>query len=127
MDRSVIQGGWTCKCNVTIYGRKCATCGDTAPSVMPHQLADARSSKSDDCRHWSPLDALLTMVGDIQEGKISPDQLLIIYRRPDNPGDERTTYHMNFFASGMTRQEHLALLELHWFRYMKEWTSPGED
>jgi len=72
-----------------------------------NELAKKRSEAAGDCRLWSPRDALLATVRQIDEGGINPDKLVISYREPTE-NEHEVKY--GYFAAGVTTLEHAGLL-----------------
>ena len=57
----------------------------------PKTLGEHRSDKSDQANDWTPRDALIAMLRDIDSGAASPDNLIIVWSvghtRKDKPGN----------------------------------------
>lgn len=47
---------------------------------MPVSLAEVRSDRSQSARDWSPRDALIAALRDLDSGKIKPEAMVIVYR-----------------------------------------------
>ena len=73
----------------------------------PNELAERRAEEKGDCRVWTPVDALLACLRDIESGEINPERLVIHYSALD--GDDRT---FNYYASNVTSVEHAGLLAM---------------
>jgi hypothetical protein len=57
----------------------------------PESIADRRSDLSNSCTDWSPRDALINMLRDIDSGKIKTDVICICYRKEHDDGTAPTT------------------------------------
>lgn len=71
---------------------------------------ERQANKNDDCRLWTVRDALVFMVREIDEGRLKPDQIVAVYRMPNAREDGFT---VNYIQAGVTRAEHIAMIELH--------------
>jgi hypothetical protein len=58
----------------------------------PVSISEARASKEHDSRLWTPRDALINLLRDIDSGKVAPDALVCVYRATDEDGDLCTRY-----------------------------------
>lgn len=73
-------------------------------------LSALRAEKSQDCRDWSPLDALRECVAKIESGEWDVEMIYVaIKTRPDAGGQYRTPSR----CAGMTRLETIGLLQDH--------------
>lgn len=50
----------------------------------PQSLSEIKSDKSWNPQDWTPRDALISALRDIDSGKINPDSLIIIYNNKDD-------------------------------------------
>jgi hypothetical protein len=75
----------------------------------PNELAERRAEEKDDCRLWSPKDALLACLRDLESGEITPERLVISYTQRI---DENTVDY-NYYAANVTTMEHAGLLSMH--------------
>ena len=66
----------------------------------PVSTSEVRANREEDCRLWSPRDALISILRDIDEGKVAPDALICIYR-------ERGDDDARMAADGVDRSAHL--------------------
>jgi hypothetical protein len=80
------------------------------PHFKPNELAERRSEQAGDCRQWTPKDALLAALRDIESGKINPTMLVISYREPSEVDNE---VYYRYYAAGVTAMEHAGLLAMH--------------
>lgn len=53
-------------------------------SNHPPSLNEIRADKTQDATNWTPRDALISALRDIDSGKIDPDSLVIIYNTKDD-------------------------------------------
>lgn len=86
-------------------------------SDEPISLAAARATKAEDCRLWSPLDALKDLVRRIEAGEVNPTQLVVHYF--EETADGCRNHH--YTAAGVTFPEHLALLAVAQHRTLEMW------
>lgn len=49
----------------------------------PQSIAEARSDRTRCSQDWSPRDALIATLRDIDQGKIAPDQVIIVMAQKD--------------------------------------------
>lgn len=70
-------------------------------------LGEIRADKSRDCKDWSPRDALIYILGQIDRGEIAPDCLMVIYDRKDKKGEEE----LGFTQAGPSWLKRLGLLQ----------------
>jgi len=75
---------------------------------QPDQLAERRSTQAGDCKLWSPRDALLAAVRDLDAGEINPQMLVVSFRQPTEDGKLEYRY----YAAGVTVLEHVGLLTM---------------
>lgn len=81
----------------------------------PVSMSEARATRDEDCRLWSPRDALISILRDIDEGKVAPDALICIYRERGDDGSTRT----HFAAASPDIHTSLGLLTRGQFRLME--------
>jgi len=71
----------------------------------PVSIGEARSVREHDCRLWSPRDALVNTLRDLDEGKINPTDLLICWATTSDDGAvgifQAVSAHSGVFALGM--------------------------
>jgi hypothetical protein len=48
----------------------------------PISLNEAKASKAKNGGLWTPRDALISMLRDIDSGEIAPEQLIVLYLKP---------------------------------------------
>ena len=73
----------------------------------PINLAKPRADKADDCRLWTPLDALKDLIRQIEDGEVAPDRLIVIHHKgAAGPGD----LYVRF--AGVDKLQTLALLSI---------------
>ena len=63
-------------------------------SAYPPSLGELRSDKSDRASDWTPRDALISVLRDIDTGVINPDALVISYRQPAADGHGSSAFVM---------------------------------
>ena len=73
----------------------------------PDELAERRAQSESDCRLWTPADALLACLRDIESGEIDPENLVIHFSQKID--DDRT---YNYYASNVTTMQHAGLLAM---------------
>lgn len=61
-------------------------------SQYPESLGERRSAEESNGALWTPRDALIAMLRDIDSGRISPDALIVCYREAIGTGDVRSSY-----------------------------------
>lgn len=83
----------------------------------PVSLAKARADKTNDCREWTPLDALKDLVADIEAGRAKPTQLVVHFMEEAEAG--RRIYR--YSAAGITYPEHVCLLAVAQARIIGDW------
>lgn len=59
---------------------------------VPVSLKERRAEKSQDGTLWSPRDALISLLRDIDKGKLSPTDVVICYREEHATGAGRTRF-----------------------------------
>lgn len=85
----------------------------------PDPLRERRADKAKDAKLWTPLDALRAMIRDIENGSITaPNQIVIIYQKEGAKGENNT---IGYYQAGLDRATHIALLEVHKYKYLKDW------
>lgn len=60
-----------------------AVVSDEDFSKYPKSVGEARSEASERASDWTPREALISMLRDIDSGKVKTDALVICFRRPD--------------------------------------------
>ncbi|MGL5734197.1 MAG: hypothetical protein ACRCYS_04950 [Beijerinckiaceae bacterium] len=63
-------------------------------SSHPTSLGEVRSERSERASDWTPRDALISVLRDIDAGAIAPDALIISYRLPTPDGIGSTSFVM---------------------------------
>ena len=60
----------------------------------PLSISELRANREQKASLWSPRDALISTLRDLDSGKIKPDQLIVGWRVPPEEGDDddRSTY-----------------------------------
>lgn len=58
---------------------------------VPKSLGEVRANKAESAAKWTPRDALISLLRDIDEGKVKPDALIVAYR--EMVGDDKTSSH----------------------------------
>lgn len=58
----------------------------------PVSLTEAKASRDHDSRLWTPRDALISLLRDIDSGAINPNALVAVCRTQDEDGGYRTTF-----------------------------------
>ena len=58
----------------------------------PVSLTEARANREYDSRLWTPRDALISLLRDIDNGVINPDALVAVCRTKGEDGSYRTTF-----------------------------------
>lgn len=56
-------------------------------SEHPQSVAEIRAGKAGRARLWTPRDALIDMLRDIDSGKVAPRTLVICWSEPDQSGE----------------------------------------
>ena len=80
------------------------------------EIAKRRAEKKEDCREWTPLDALEDLVKDIKDGKCKPTQLIVhMFEEHDNGKDH------SYVAAGIAIPEHIALLQVAMASVLELW------
>jgi len=81
----------------------------------PVSITEARANREENSALWTPRDALISMLRDIDSGIINPDALVAICRTKDEDGNYRTTFvnatpdvHV---AMGLLTRGHFRLME----------------
>lgn len=84
-------------------------------SDHPVSISEARANREEDSRLWTPRDALISILRDIDSGAINPDALVAVCRTKDEDGGYRTTFvnaspdiHV---AMGLLTRGHFRLME----------------
>jgi hypothetical protein len=84
-------------------------------SDHPVSITEARANREENSALWTPRDALISMLRDIDNGIINPDALVAICRTKDEDGAYRTTFvnatpdvHV---AMGLLTRGHFRLME----------------
>jgi hypothetical protein len=81
----------------------------------PVSTSEVRANREEDCRLWSPRDALISILRDIDEGKVAPDALICIYR--ERGGDD--SFRTHFAAASPDIHTSLGLLTRGQFKLME--------
>lgn len=58
----------------------------------PVSLTEAKANRDQDSRLWTPRDALISLLRDIDSGEINPNALVAVCRHQDDGGAYRTTF-----------------------------------
>lgn len=58
----------------------------------PVSLTEAKANRDHDSRTWTPRDALISLLRDIDSGKINPNALVAVCRSLDEQGSYDTTF-----------------------------------
>ena len=84
-------------------------------SNHPVSLTEAKANRECNSALWTPRDALISMLRDIDSGEINPDALVAVCRTKDQDGAYRTTFvnatpdvHV---AMGLLTRGHFRLME----------------
>lgn len=78
-------------------------------SDYPESLATARAHSESDARLWTPRDALLEVLKDIDSGVANPTQIIIVYEQDPPEGKQQDT---TYVAAGVRNcKDALGLLE----------------
>ena len=59
-------------------------------STYPRSIAEVRSDKTGNASQWTPRDALIDTLRQIDSGELNPDALTIVYRETTGPGVTNT-------------------------------------
>lgn len=60
----------------------------------PRSVAEIRSDRSMNAKDWTPRDALISVLRDIDSGAVDPDALIVVYRRRDADGANLTHFRL---------------------------------
>lgn len=82
----------------------------------PVSLTEAMANRKHDSRLWTPRDALISLLRDIDSGLISPDALVAVCRTQDSDGG----YHTTFVNATPDVHVAMGLLARGQFRLMEE-------
>jgi len=52
----------------------------------PVSITEAKADREHDCTLWTPRDALISLLRDIDSGAVKPDALVCVYRFEDDDG-----------------------------------------
>ena len=77
-------------------------------------LNQTKADKEQDCRLWTPLEALEALVQEIKNGEISPDMVYVAMRVRD--ADDTNLVFYNYTTAGATNMELSGLLAQHLHR-----------
>lgn len=55
-------------------------------SNAPTSITEAKAIRADDAAQWTPRDALVSMLRDIDAGSLEPTELVLLYREPKEGG-----------------------------------------
>lgn len=61
-------------------------------SDHPESVAERRAAIARDCKLWTPRDALISVLRDIDSGAIDPDTLVVAYRTRQADGSSSHGY-----------------------------------
>jgi hypothetical protein len=78
-----------------------------ARGSRPVNLAKARAERANDAREWTPVDLLRDALARVESGEIKPTQIALYMIEEDE-----TIWRPHCTVAGMTKGEHVALLEL---------------
>lgn len=81
----------------------------------PVSTSEVRANREEDCRLWTPRDALISILRDIDDGRVKPDALICIYRERGDDGSMRT----HFAAASPDIHTSLGLLTRGQFKLME--------
>jgi hypothetical protein len=73
----------------------------------PNELAERRAEEKGDSILWTPVDALLACLRDIENGEINPERLVIHFT--EMVDEDR---HFNYYVSNVTTMEHAGMLAI---------------
>jgi hypothetical protein len=62
-------------------------------SEYPPSIGERRADKAHDAALWSPRDALVALLRDIDKGVVNPDALVVVYRWKGDDGDLRSGFY----------------------------------
>ena len=82
-----------------------------------NELNKARAEKAGDSKLWTPQDCVEDLLKELKSGRIKPSQIVIHYLEDYDDGYREHGWSI----SGVTRQEHIALLELAKWRMLELW------
>lgn len=80
-------------------------------------LNEARAEKAGDNTLWTPLDLVRAMLRDIEDGTIKPTSMVVHYYEENPDGSS----NHGFYLSNLTREQHIAILELAKWRSLEDW------
>ena len=76
----------------------------------PKSVAEIRATKANDGRLWSPRDALISMLRDLDSGVCVPEAVAICYRVRDK--DDPEVVHVSYEVAGSaSRHDAIGMLE----------------
>lgn len=81
-------------------------------SKYPPSINEIKADRSESSQDWTPRDALIRCLRDLDSGKISPDALIILHHKVEEDGIVKT----DFYAAG-TLVQVAATIELGKNRY----------
>jgi hypothetical protein len=76
-------------------------------SKYPQSISAIKAKKTEYAGDWTPRDALIEALRQIDSGEIKPDVVVICYREPN---EEKKTVHTNWFNTSGDHQLALGLL-----------------
>jgi hypothetical protein len=71
-------------------------------SNHPRTIGEIRSDRSDRAADWSPREALIAMLRDIDSGKVDPDAMVIAFRDKAEPGKSPDSGFYTASPDGLT-------------------------
>ncbi len=80
-------------------------------------LGEVRAHQNCDARHWTPLEALKSLVRQIEAGELNPCAVSAWYW--DSHKDGSTSLH--YAAAGLTYEQHIAMLSLAHHKTVADW------
>lgn len=58
----------------------------------PKSITEVQADRAEDCRLWTPRDALISLLRDIDSGAFKPDALVCVCRDRDDVGETNTRF-----------------------------------
>lgn len=58
-------------------------------SNAPFSINELKATKHSSASHWGPRDVLVSMLREIDNGRVNPDALVLIYHVPNGSADVR--------------------------------------
>lgn len=81
------------------------------------EIAHQRAIKKQDCREWTPLDALEHLVREIKAGTVSPTELTVHWFEDQKNGSRKHGYQ----CAGVTYSSHISLLNVALKCVLEDW------